>query len=477
MAGLQCPKLLWWQVHEPDAPELETDPAQQFVFDMGHEVGRKAHAYVPGGVLIDVPHRERERRLRETADALRAGAKVLYEPAFEHDGVIVVADILERDRRGWNLIEVKSSTKVKEEHYDDVTIQTHVLRSAGLEVRRAELMHLNRDCRHPDLSNLFTRQDLTDEVEALIDDVPARVRTLKRVLRGPLPKVAIGEHCRKPYECPFLERCWPDPPRHSIATLYRLGGVAREKYEKAGYRTLLDLPDDAALTPIQLRQRRAARKNGLVVEAGLGAALAGFEPPLAYLDFETVAPPIPVWDGCAPYDQVPVQLSVHRQAGGGRLDHHEWLAHGPGDPREAMAAKVIEFTKGARTVVAYNASFERRCIQQLRERLPRRAKQLLAVEARLQDLLPVVRDHVYHPRFNGSFGLKSVVPPLVPEVDYGELEIAEGEMASQRLYDLLLRSDGMTDAEKKRIRRDLLRYCKLDTEALAKLHRALGRLS
>jgi hypothetical protein len=300
---------------------------------------------------------------------------------------------------------------------------------------------------------------------------------MKRALRGPLPKVAIGEHCRKPYDCPFLERCWPEPPRHAIALLYRMGGAAREKYDKAGYRTLLDLPDDAPLTPIQERQRRAARRNGLVVEPGLGDALGAFEPPLAYLDFETVAPPIPVWDGCAPYDQVPVQLSVHRQAPGGRLVHHEWLAEGPGDSREAMAAKVIEFTEGARTIVAYNAPFERRCVQGLRERLPRLAKKLLAVEERLRDLLPVVRDHVYHPRFNGSFGLKSVIPPLVPEVNYDALEIAEGGLASQRLYDLLLRSDGMTDAEKKRIRRDLLRYCKTDTEALAKLHRALTAMT
>jgi hypothetical protein len=71
MAGIQCPKLLWWQVHEPDASELSAGPGQQFIFDRGHEVGRVARTHVPGRVLIDVPHHEPERRLSETAEAIR----------------------------------------------------------------------------------------------------------------------------------------------------------------------------------------------------------------------------------------------------------------------------------------------------------------------------------------------------------------------------------------------------------------------
>jgi len=198
------------------------------------------------------------------------------------------------------------------------------------------------------------------------------------------------------------------------------------------------------------------------------------EPPFAYLDFETVAPPIPIWNGCRPYDPVPVQLSVHREARGRRLTHHEWLADGPGDPREAIARKLIEFTEGARTILAYNAPFERRCILDLAERLPRLAAGLEAVERRLRDLLPVVRDHVYHPGFNGSFGLKSVAPSLVPgRIDYAGLEIAGGGEASQMLYELLIRGVGMKEADRKRLRRDLLRYCRTDTEALVGVHRAL----
>ncbi|TFH57961.1 MAG: DUF2779 domain-containing protein [Gemmatimonadales bacterium] len=198
---------------------------------------------------------------------------------------------------------------------------------------------------------------------------------------------------------------------------------------------------------------------------------------MAYLDFETVGPPVPVWKGCRPYDQVPVQMSVHREASGGKLVHNEWLAEGPGDPRETVARKLLEFTRGARCILAYNAGFEKRCIQEIGEHLPHLARPLDEVTARIEDLLPIVRNHVYHPGFRGSFGLKSVVPCMVPGIDYEELEVAEGGEAAQMLFSLLLRGDEMKKAERARLRRELLKYCEMDTLALVKLHRQLQVLA
>ena len=477
VSGLQCHKKLWWEIHEPDAPELEPDAAQQFIFDQGHEVGRVAQTYVPGGVLIDVPHTERQRRLEETDAALRDGATILYEPAFEHDGVLVLADILERVRGGWNLIEVKSSTKLKSQHVPDVAVQTHVLRGAGLTVKRAELMHLNRECRYPDLSNLFHREDLMPIVEEMLDDIPAEVRAMHRMLRGPLPEVEIGPQCRDPYECPFIERCWPEQTPDAIGNLYRLSQTRREQYQDEGYESIADLPDDTGLTAIQARQRRALRAGALVVGPGLAAALEEFKRPLAYLDFETVGFAIPIWDGCRPYDQVPVQLSVHHRPTRGRMRHDEWLADGHKDPREALARKLIAFTRGTKTIVAYNAPFERGCIRRLREHLPHHAADLDAIDARLADLLPVVRNHLYHPAFEGRFGLKQVVPALIPRLRYDDLEVAGGAAASQMLMTLITKGEAIKPRERGRLRRELLKYCAMDTLALMKLHEELEKLA
>jgi predicted RecB family nuclease len=473
MSGLQCPKRLWWEVREPRAPELAITPEQRYRFDRGHEVGRLARTYVPGGVAIESSPGGRERRLRDTAAAIRSGVPAVYEAAFEHGGVLVVADILARDGAGWSLIEVKSSTDVKPEHLPDLAVQAHVLRGAGIEVRRTSLMHLNRACRHPDLSNLFTRADLTAGVEERLRAVPGEIAVLQEVLRGPRPDAETGDRCSTPYECPFWDRCWPPGRPQGIETLYRVDGPALKRFQERGIETIAELPEDEPLSDIQLRQREAARRGDLVVAPGLAAALAAFAPPYAYLDFETVSPPIPVWPGCRPYDQVPVQMSVHREEAKG-LAHFAWLAEGAGDPREEAARRLCEFTAGARTIFAYYAPFERQRIEELEAALPHLAGDLATVRERLADLLPLVRDFVYHPRFEGRFGLKSVAPVLAPQVDYAGLEVAEGGAATRLLYEHLF---GAAAGDRERVRRDLLDYCRTDTEAIVALHRTLLRLA
>ncbi len=145
--------------------------------DQGIHVGELARDYVPGGVLIDFPHQEIDKKAQATNDAIRNGAEIIYEASFFADGVFVAVDILEKMGKGWNLLEVKSTTKAKPEHIPDVAVQTHVLKSAGLKVNRAYLMHLNRECRYPDLGNLFSRTGLTTEAEddAVLRDVACDV--------------------------------------------------------------------------------------------------------------------------------------------------------------------------------------------------------------------------------------------------------------------------------------------------------------
>lgn len=476
LTGLQCHKRLWWEFHEPDAPELEADRSTQFLFDQGTEVGRVARNYVPGGILIDLPHWEMERRIELTQQVLDGGTGVLYEATFAHEGVRVFADILERHPSGWRLIEVKSTTKVKPVHVPDLAVQAHVLRGAGLTVTRYELMHLNRECRHPDLSNLFEREDISTPVKQALPGIEEEVREQKQVLAGSLPEVAIGDHCYEPYECPFVGRCWPEDPPHPIHSLFRLMGNRKEKFKDHGYETILDVPEDEPMTVIQKRQQKAVRTDRVVVETTLAKALKQIREPAAFMDFESVAPAIPVWSGCRPFDQVPVQVSVHRPIEGGHI-HEEWLAEGPEDPREELARQLIEFCRGARSIVVYNATFERRCIRGLREHLPHLAGELEDVEGRLVDLFPMVMKHVYHPAFGGSFSLKKVLPALVPSLDYGELELASGEDASQALLVLLLRGDDLDAKERAQRRQQLLAYCKLDTWAMVKLVEALKLLA
>jgi hypothetical protein len=339
-------------------------------------------------------------------------------------------------------------------------------------VTGADVMVLNRACTYPDLSNLFARHDVTAKVETLLAGIPAEVRSQLAMLASALPEVAIGPHCSDPYACPFVARCWPALPEHHVSTLYYLKKRAAE-FEAMGYTTIRDLPDGMSLNAQAERQRRAVQAGRMLVEGDLAGSLAGFEPPLAFLDFETVQFAIPIWNGCHPYDQVAAQFSCHRERPDGGFEHVAWVPEAAGDPRAEIARRVVEACAGARSVVAYNASFEKTCLESLAQAVPAHASALRDIVAHLKDPLPVVRNHVYHPDFGGSFSLKSVLPALVPDLGYDDLEIAEGETASRELMRIVTGEPVLPPAESARRREALLRYCERDTLAMV---RVLARL-
>jgi predicted RecB family nuclease len=157
----------------------------------------------------------------------------------------------------------------------------------------------------------------------------------------------------------------------------------------------------------------------------------------------------------------------------GALRHHEWLAAGPGDPRPAFTRALIDACDGAATIVVYNVTFERSRIEELSEAIPALKRPLAAITKRLVDLLPIVRNQVYHPAFHGKFGIKSVLPALVPALGYEDLAIQEGSSASAALEAMLLDEASLTEAQRKKIRGDLLRYCERDTIAMVRLYQRL----
>jgi hypothetical protein len=339
-----------------------------------------------------------------------------------------------------------------------------------------EVMHLNRECRFPDLSNLFTRTDVTERVHALVPDVPAWLAGEQQALAGALPDVAIGAHCRKPRDCAYLDRCWDAVPPDHISTIHGLTSRQKEILAERGWTRIPDLPAGVDLPVIAARQVRAVRRGGRIVEPTLGDALAGLEGPLAFLDFETINPAIPVWPGCRPYDQIPVQFSCHVEQPDGSLAHIACLVDGAGDTRAEIAHKLVAACAGARHIVAYYMSFERCGVQHLAAAVPELAPELADLERRIVDLWPVVRNHVYDPAFGGSFSIKDVLPALVPGLGYDDLAVRDGSTASVLLGELVLDRE-MTDIRRAQLRRDLLRYCERDTMAMVELLKALRELA
>jgi predicted RecB family nuclease len=478
VAGWQCHKLLWWKVHDPNAVELQPGKVLQDRFDQGRQVGELARTRYPGGVLIDLPYDAGAERVAATKAALDQGAPAVFEATFIADNTYVSIDVLEKlDKQegGYRVTEVKSSTSQKDEHIPDVAIQARVAAACGVHVSVAEVLHLNKEFRHPDSGDLFTSTDVTGPVAEFVGQVPEEIARQQRMLAGPLPDVPIGLHCFEPHVCPFMARCWPDTPDH----IRHLAGVGPKKtaaYLERGIRSIKALPESERLNFTQKRQLKAMAENRVIVEPTLARELEPFTGRLGFLDFETIARAVPVWPGMAPWQQAAAQFSYHEQQPDGTYTHAAFLAEGPHDARPPLAEVMVRATANATRVVMYTP-FEKTRIRDLQVAVPDLATELAALEAKLIDLHPVVKNCVYHPDFRGSFSLKYILTPLVPELTYNDLVIVDGMVASVEIARLLFVADKIPKHERDRVRQDLLDYCKRDTWAMVRLVERLRELA
>jgi predicted RecB family nuclease len=476
LAGLQCHKRVYFDVHHPDwaAPP---DPSMQAVLDMGTELGVLARSRFPGGVLIEEGYRQREAALaRTTAVLADPTVHAVFEGAFEHDGVLVRVDILERipgtggDSLSWRLIEVKSSSRVKDVHLADLAIQSDVLRGCGLALSTMCLMHIDTDYVYEggdiDVSRLFAIEEVTEAVMSRMVEVPAQVAAMKTVLIQSMPPVVEpGPHCHTPYECPFWNHCTKDKPTRWV---YHLPGSKQvvNRLAEQGITTIDEIPAGTALS---LSQRRV-KDNVEWVSERLRAVLQSIRYPVHHVDFETVMLAVPRFPSTRPYQSIPVQWSNHIEDESGTLTHQEFLHEAPTEPRKRWAEALID-SLGEHGSICVYSSYEEAMMRQLAEAFPEFRSAFKPILKRLWDLHPIIKDHYYHPSFNGSYSMKSVLPAVAPSLAYDDLRIREGGQAAAEYYRMVFVE---TDwVERAAIRDALLAYCKRDTLAMVELRRVL----
>jgi hypothetical protein len=272
-----------------------------------------------------------------------------------------------------------------------------------------------------------------------------------------------------------MERCWPKDPDH-IMRLYNIGPTKGCDFMGTGVHRISDLSPNQKLNATQKRQIRAMHEGRMIVEPGLAKALQAFDGKLGFLDFETIQRAVPVWPGMAPWEQAPAQFSYHESNGDGTYHHAEYLAEGPKDCRPELARRMVEATQHAERVAHYS-HFEKTRIKGLQDAVPELRAELETLERKLVDLLPVVRENVYHPDFRGSFSMKSILTPLVPDLTYSDLVIVDGLVASVEIARLLFVAGKIPQEEHDRVRQDLLNYCERDTWAMVKVLEKLRKLA
>ena len=127
VAGVQCLKRLYFQVHHPELATGSSE-ATEAVMEQGHQVGVAAQKEFPGGVLVAADHEHLDDAVRITRELVgNAEVPAIFEATFEYGGVLVRTDVLERRSwTGYRLIEVKSATGLKPHYAYDIGIQKHV---------------------------------------------------------------------------------------------------------------------------------------------------------------------------------------------------------------------------------------------------------------------------------------------------------------------------------------------------------------
>jgi hypothetical protein len=441
--GLQCGKRLWLQVHRP---ALAVYPAEtQRRFAAGHDVNDVARALRPGGVLVEWQD-DLERAVRETAGLLAGpGDVTVLEPAFRHRGVFVRADILERRAGRYRMTEVKSATRLKEYHLTDVAVQTWVIEGSGLSLDILAVDVVDPAFVYPgggDYHGLFRTVPVADQVRPLLARIPGWVDGFVQLLDGPQPAIGTGPQCHRPFDCPFITFC------------------REQEGRRPGESAPCERPAPAAPDPALG-----------CVDPAAAAYLASLPYPRFYLDFETVQFAVPVWEGTRPFEQLLFQWSCHTESEAGEITHAAYLDTAGSDPTRG-AAEALLTALGDRGPVFVYTDFEKWRLVELAARYPDLAASLEAATGRLVDLFRLAREHYTHPALNGSYSLKSVLPAVTGELGHALLDEVQDGLSAQAAFHEAI--DSATDAARREdLRRALLEYCALDTEALVRLAHAL----
>lgn len=479
--GLQCHKSLWLYKHNPElrnTPDAQTESS----FNTGYQVGDLAKELFPHGIEIEFDVSNFNGMIEKTKELITDCTEVIYEAAFNEDGVFAMADILVKNGDMWDMYEVKASTQVKDYHINDASIQWYALSNA-LKLNRAYIVHINNQyVRVGDLEieKLFSIEDVTDKILEKQNEIKPQLSEMEEMLQGKIPSIDIGGHCSDPYGCDFMGHCWNHiPVKNSVFDIaYAMGKQWKLYYQ--GILSIDEIPDNFHLGKNATLQIQYQKSQEIKIDKEkIKSFLDTIEYPINFFDFETFQNAIPRFDNQRPYAQMPFQYSLHILHEDGTLEHKEFLGDENSDPRRVLSEQMLRDITPSGSIVAFNQSFEITQIKSLAQVCSDISDELLVLNERFIDLAhPFQYKHYYHPKFNGKYSIKIVLPTLFPdddELDYKKLgSIQNGGDAMDTFANLHLLKDKSQLAE---IKKDLLAYCRLDTLAMVRIWEKLHQIT
>ncbi len=461
--GTQCEKSLYLYKHHYNLKD-PIPTSLQAVFDQGTNIGLLAQSLFPNGVdASPVNHFRMVESVGKTRDFISQGQTIIYEATFLYNDVLAALDVLVKDHDGWIAYEVKSSTKVSDTYIKDAAIQYYTITNSGIDLKDISIVHINNQYTKDgelDLHQLFSIESVYDQVLDYLPRIPNEVRRLKNVIESPeIPQVDIGPHCSDPYDCDFKGTCWKHIPEYSVFNISRLNVDKKFDLYNQGLVTLdqIDL-SQTDLNPNQLLQVQSELNGSSHIDIDeIRNFTNGLNYPLYYLDFETIGPAVPKYNGSRPYQQLVFQYSLHiQETPTPDLEHREYLADPSQDPRIGFIEQLIQDCGTSGDILVYNIGFERGKLNDLIEVFPEYSNELRGIVNRLKDLMiPFQQKWYYTPEMKGSYSIKSVLPALVPELSYNDLEIKEGGTASNTFLSMV---NGTFIGNEEETRKQLFRF-------------------
>ena len=472
--GMECPGHLWMKYHDEENIPPHS-PGVLRRFEQGRIVGQWAKKLFPQG--IDIPEADYLENIQKSKELLKK-RKILFEAALQVDNLYGRADILVPvGKDEWDIIEVKSSSKIKKDHYWDLSFQLYVYRKAGLKIRKCFLLLLNNQYVRDgeiDVHKLFVQEDLTEDVEELQYEVPKNIEFLWGIVNSPtFPNSAEKNYCTIPKKCQVKEECWGFLPENHVFHLYN--SRKSMKLFEQGIHALKDVPDDVLSNEQQVIQLKCEKSGEIHLEkARIKKFLDGIREPACHLDFETCSFAVPEFQGTRPYQRMPFQFSLH-VVENGKTKHFEYLHDGKDDPRPKFLAALKEYLPASGSVLVYFEGFEGSVLKELVKDFPEYTAWVDVLLGRIVDLYKPFKDYLYYnPKQKGSASIKKVLPALVGK-GYEGLDIKDGDCASIAYLDMTFGE--LTASARKKIREDLLRYCERDTEAMVWIVGELGKIN
>jgi predicted RecB family nuclease len=449
----RCSMMLWHELNQPHLKEWDQSNVSRF--EQGREVEALARSFFPNAIEQD--KKSNLEKVEYTKELLAKPYSSIYEAAFLYNNVIIQFDVLNKNEVGtFDAVEVKSSSKFKEDYELDVIIQYWVAKRSGIEIRNFQLWYVNTQ----DDNGYFGKKDLKEFVEANEERFEQELAKAQKTYHSKeMPEFKVGAHCDS-FECPFRNtpQCKVSIEKNSVLALpnFRkkwnahnegITTVEHKDFEKFEYKNELVI--------------ESIKANALIIQPEALDVIRGWSYPLNFMDFEAVMGAMPLLENTKPYEQVVIQFSNHIYNKDNKMTHQMFLHDNKSNPDLAVIEHLLKFLDNNGSIVSYNKVYEQTRIRNLAKKHKMFSKELLSLVERFVDLMDVIKDHVYHPEFYGSYSLKVVSPVLLKEYgSYSDSVIKSGGEINKYFKEFI---ETPCAERKEELRKALFKYCQYDT--------------